>query len=103
MLRAEQVALEQHGMSELLRILEREFNYYNECYKAVGTQSALIAGFAVTVLVTLDTSDEARSVNGIKPRKLPVWVTDMYHATTFVTLLTLLYTVVAVTAWWHPS
>ena len=55
MLRAEQAALEQHGRAELLRILDREFEYYKNSYDAVGTQAALIAGFIVAVLVTLDT------------------------------------------------
>ena len=38
MLGAEQAALEQHGLQELLRILEREFEYYKGAYQSVATQ-----------------------------------------------------------------
>ena len=38
MLGVEQVALEQHGLKELLSILNREFEYYKGAYQAVGTQ-----------------------------------------------------------------
>ena len=41
MLGAEQAALEQHGLQELLNILNREFEYYKGAYQAVGTQVGL--------------------------------------------------------------
>lgn len=50
--------MEQHGLQELLNILNREFEYYKGAYQAVGTQAALIAGFTVSVLVTLDTTKQ---------------------------------------------
>jgi len=97
MLRAEQAALEQHGKSELLRILDREFEYYKQAYDSIGTQAALIAGFTVTVIVTLDTSNA--------PHTLPNWVKTMYHIFAFVALMALSYTVLAVTTVvvWGPG
>ena len=41
MLGVEQAALEQHGLQELLNILNREFEYYKGAYQAVGTQVGL--------------------------------------------------------------
>lgn len=78
------------GRAELLRILEKEFEYYKSSYDSVGTQvsiklqifdlhpptltleqAALIAGFTVAVLVTLDISDESRKVDGMHPEDIP--------------------------------
>jgi hypothetical protein len=103
MLAAEAQALEQHGLTELLRILDQEFNYYVESYKTVGTQAALIAGFAVAVLVTLDTSDDARRSNDLP--QLPRTVVETYHVLSVVTLMSLLYCIIATTcvSVWAPQ
>ncbi len=77
MLRAEQVALEQRGKAELLHILEREFEYYKSSYDTVGTQAVLIAGFTITVLVTLDTSNDKREASGVNPSHLPKFAITM--------------------------
>jgi len=61
--------------------------YYKESYENVGTQSALIAGFTVAVLVTLDTSDSHAAD----------WWKVLFHVTAFVALLMLLYTLIIVT------
>lgn len=85
MLRAEQLALEQQGRSDWLRILEREFSYYKDSFEAVGTQAALIAGFTVAVLVTIELENDDR-----------YWRT-LFHISSFVSLLMLIYCVVIVT------
>ena len=105
MLRAEQAALEQHGKAELLRILDREFEYYKSSYDNVGTQAALISGFIVAVLVTLETSNDHRQQSDLTPSKLPHWVVDIYHVCSFVALMALMYTVIAVTTVtvWGPG
>ena len=97
MLRAEQAALEQHGKAELLRILDREFEYYKQAYDSVGTQAALMAGFTVTVIVTLETSQLSDT--------LPDWIKSMYHLCGFTALMALIYTVMAVTTIvvWGPG
>jgi hypothetical protein len=63
----------------LLKILEREFEYYTGSFDSVGTQSALIAGFIVAVLVTLDTSDDARAASDLRPSTLPPFIVEAYH------------------------
>ena len=93
MLRAEQVALEQHGRAELLRILDREFEYYKSSYDAVGTQAALIAGFIVAVLVTLETSKDHRVESDLTPDHLPGFVVKCYHCFAFLALMSLVFTV----------
>ena len=105
MLRAEQAALEQHGRAELLRILDREFEYYKNSYDAVGTQAALIAGFIVAVLVTLDTSKTHREESDVTPSDLPTAVVQSYHSFAFCSLMSLIYTVMSVTTVvvWGPN
>jgi len=63
----------------LLRILEREFEYYKGSFDSVGTQAALIAGFIVAVLVTLNTSHDARAASDLTPSTLPPYVVEAYH------------------------
>ena len=53
MLSAEHYALE-HRPQALLDIRQREVAYMTERFNSVGTQSALIAGLAITTLTALD-------------------------------------------------
>ena len=97
MLRAEQAALEQNGRAELLRILDREFEYYKNSYDAVGVQAALMASFVVIVLVTLDTSRGHRKDSNVTPNNLPPIVVQAYQSFAFLSLMALIYTVMSVT------
>ena len=105
MLRAEQAALEQNGRAELLRILDREFEYYKNSYDAVGVQAALMASFVVIVLVTLDTSRGHRNDSNVTPNNLPPIVVQAYQSFAFLSLMALIYTVMSVTTAvvWGPN
>ena len=69
------------------------------------TKAALIAGFTVSVLVTLDTTKQTRESKDLEPATIPIWVVGFYHVTAFVSLISLLYVVVSVTAVsvWAPQ
>lgn len=68
-------------------------------------QAALIAGFTLSVLVSLDTTEEARRSKDLEPTTIPIWVVALYHVTAFVCLVSLMYVVVNVTAVsvWAPQ
>jgi hypothetical protein len=54
MLSAENVALENKAIQLMLQIREKELNYITNKYNAMGTQAALVGGFAVTTLTSLE-------------------------------------------------
>ena len=61
MLYADKAALENRTKVKLLAIRERELNHVLSRYDAIGTQAALLAGFAITSLTAL-------SPTGPRPR-----------------------------------
>ena len=61
MLSAEHYALEHRAVQALLDIRQKEVAYMTERFNSVGTQSALIAGLAITTLTALDPGIPANS------------------------------------------
>ena len=59
----------------------------------------------MSVLVTLDTTKQTRESKDLEPATIPIWVVGFYHVTAFVSLISLLYVVVSVTAVsvWAPQ
>ena len=54
MLNAEQIALQSRLVQQMVAMREREMTTILERYTAIGTQSSLLAGFAITSLTALD-------------------------------------------------
>ena len=53
MLSAEHLALQHRLVQQLVATREREMNYMLGRYQAIGTQSALVSGFAIGTLTNL--------------------------------------------------
>uniref|UniRef100_A0A7S0IZD2 Uncharacterized protein n=1 Tax=Calcidiscus leptoporus TaxID=127549 RepID=A0A7S0IZD2_9EUKA len=51
MLRADKEHLERDLKRSLLLLAEKELNFFEQCLNSVGTQAALIAGFASAIIV----------------------------------------------------
>ncbi|KAJ8602943.1 hypothetical protein CTAYLR_001527 [Chrysophaeum taylorii] len=58
MLSAEHISLQSRLVQQLIAIREKEMNYMLARYDAVGTQAALLAGFAVSSLTSLTPSED---------------------------------------------
>jgi hypothetical protein len=57
MLSAEHLALQHRLVQQLVATREREMNYMLGRYQAIGTQSALVSGFAIGTLTNLAPAD----------------------------------------------
>ena len=57
MIAADKKALAADVQQQVLRIREREINLYSNNLNALGTQAALVAGFAFAGLVNVDVDD----------------------------------------------
>jgi len=59
MLHADKRALEQNLKVSLLKIREKELHFYTENCVAIGTQAALLAGFAYSGIIQIDIPEQA--------------------------------------------
>ena len=57
MLRAEQIAVENQARQQLLQIREKELNYFVGNFSSFGTQAALIAGFSLSSITSINTEE----------------------------------------------
>ena len=62
MLSAEHYALEHRAIQQLLDIRQKEVAFLTDRFNAIGTQSALVAGFVVTTLTAVDAGTEDTNV-----------------------------------------
>ena len=64
MLSAEHLALQHRLVQQLVSIREREMNYMLSRYETIGTQAALLAGFAISSLSSIDAEEDTTPAVG---------------------------------------
>ena len=65
------------------RLISNKFDHHDlfPPSSSIQPKAALIAGFTVAVLVTLDLSNTAREESGVEPTKISYYWKSMFHIT----------------------
>ena len=84
MLSAEHLALQSRLVQQLVAVRQKEMDYMLMRYQAIGTQAALLCGFSISSLTSLDPSDTEHVTKG---------VAHMFYISSFICVLTNLHVI----------